>query len=150
MEKAMVGSLRCAWHADFNRFKVTRWAHDFTSSLLALSVLSCILFLLPILLYPCFPPEPSPHSTLLPKIWCLGLFWEAVPMFFFGYTFAGWMHLVVSSVFVDDHCSCCQGLNDTLHFLVWELVETTEKYWFTFFFHLGMYFNKGMDSIMEV
>lgn len=100
MEKAMVRSLRCAWHADFNRFKMTRWAHDFTSSLLALSVLSCILFLLPILLYPCFPPEPSPHSTLLPKIWCLGLFWEAVPMFFFGYTFAGWMHLVVSSVCV--------------------------------------------------
>lgn len=69
---------------------------------------------------------------------------------FFGYVSAGWMQFVVSSVCVlMVTCSCCQGIHDTLHFLVWELVETTEKYHVTFSSsHLDMYFNRGMDSIM--
>ena len=72
-------------------------------------------------------------------------------MFFFGYTFAGWMHLVVSSVCVLMVIAvAARALMILFIFLCgswWKPLKNTGS---LFFFHLGMYFNKGMDSIMEV
>lgn len=144
MEKAVVGNLKCAWPARRNMFRVSSWAPGFLAPcLLTLSVLSCRSFLLPI------PVEPSPHPILLPQMW-LGLFRETVSVFF-GYTSAGWMQFVVSSVCVlMVTCSCCQGLKWYSSYSCVGVGNHWKILLNFFFLHLSMYFNRGMDAIMEV